>query len=690
MLREPVGSWDGGRGPVARLRSLANALGTGWPYLSAELFADADSPEQQAMQVVEPALPLAVCVLVLGYTPEFVEALLPRGASAREAVLAVAEARLDFRGRVFPYIVLPGWQPSMRWLLAIAFPSWAVHDCFVVFNLLALDGRLFVEATPLVFDRACVLRLARLPDLAEVDVYVDGAPEPLTPQDQVQAFTGQSLVFCPRGSQAPAGYQLGQVLGHADRALHPVVLPVPAGRHFCIVTDSGHRLLSFGEAAEVPSPWYIPVIMGFPAQTRVCVLGPDASEVAIAGFECAAVIALVEEGAATVGGPFACAVDCRGLLQGWSLETFGETGIPAAPFRDHLETFMPPHWQLLLEGVREEVGFLRCHDGQVIWASFVPEPDATAGAFLVENSDSEEQTSDTIVSPASSRESSPDTRDPDRQTRTSNRSRSPRRSMPPNVDACTFEGASASASPRFSTRRKDKSWGMSGCFGWLFVSTFYRQFGLSTAASSTVGADLLSCDRIRHDSPSRAWTNGRGAVPRCLPCRPLPTPCRARRPLSRGLPLEISCLGPTLLEQVVAASGDLVFFDARCLLEVLFEHFAVAASPAASLAASPPSNRTSDHGPRTLQLADLIPRSSPGFLPVQPDESAEGPNLPVQARGDLCRAPDSAPEIFELDVGQCLLPCAEADFHAVTTSVPFHLLGAPLRTSMSRRMSGCG
>ncbi|OLP77728.1 hypothetical protein AK812_SmicGene42181 [Symbiodinium microadriaticum] len=654
LLREPGRSHGGRQGPVARLRSFARFAGEPWPYLPEDQALDVDMPGTQVTDEVEEAPPLAVCILILGYSPELIEALVPIGATAETAVQAVREARVDFRSRVFAYISIPGRQPSAQWLLALAFPSWAVHDCFVAFDLLALDGRLFLEATPAVFDKACLLRIARLPEAAEVDVYVGSATVPLAPHVQVQGFTGQSVVVCPAGSRAPSAVNLAQVLSNDIRAAHRLALPAPAGKHLCIVTEDGQRLLSFRSTAEVPSPWVIPVMMGFPAQTRVCVLGPEAAEVSIAGFDCQTVIALVDEGPARISEPMACVVDCTGSCRVGRLNSS-----ESLAFRLQLSVII---WRLLClrTGVCSWKEPLRRMASSAVMMAMLSGP----------------LSSPSLVSRLSLQNMK-------QVTARSDRSRSPRRGLDPNVDACAG-CASGIRNPRRQAVRTNTVLGNHlGCFNWLFAGIFFRQMELLTAAavipSAGVPAEVLRCPN-QHERPS---FEGRGSAGAALRRRALPTPCRARTPPQRSLPLAFLCSGPTLLEQTAEFVGGTALFESRCLLEVLVEHSATRSAQAGEVFALPEERPL--HSPEALaaagrcllQLDSLIPDST--VAPPYAPSGQSGGELGGLAQDVTGEAPlrPPAPEVLCLDAGQCALPCDKADFHQATAKVPFHQLGAP-------------
>ena len=239
-----------------------------------------------------------------------------------EVIAAIRLERLDFRCRVYPHVFLPQCQPSQQWLAAYAVPSWAVTDTFALLDLSRADGRIYVEIVPSVVDRQQMLRVVKLPETADIDILVDLRADPLRADEYVPLESGCTVTFVPRGTARPGPVLLANILERdGPRVAHPIELPAPAGRHLCIVTDEGNRLLSFAEGELLPSPMMLPMLMGFPSGHRICPPRNAPNDVLLNGFYCSAVLVIAESDN-TAPEPYICIIDCRGLLQGWMIMSF--------------------------------------------------------------------------------------------------------------------------------------------------------------------------------------------------------------------------------------------------------------------------------------------------------------------------------------------------------------------------------
>ena len=539
-------------------------------------------------------------------------------ATVDEAVVAVRFARDALIGSVHPYIVLPSAQLSQGWLLAIAFPSWAVADTLVVLDLRALDARLYVEPAPSTITLQVLLRIARVSDGSNVCVYIDDGQEPIRADTEYPVRTGTCICFCRRGTPRPAYASLAQVLSIAEaRVPHPVVLPTPAGRHLCIVCDHGQEILSFAGPEVTPSPMALPSLLGAPSGSRLCIPTQPLPDVELQGKPCTAVLAIVEP-PQDQNEPCACLVDARGLLQGWMLFHFGEEGLLAEPLYDLLSTFMPPYRYLHIDGADFLAGYFCCRDGHVLGATFEPEsPPAGSEASDQEDDDSDPgQDSDRMhLDPGPN---SGDSGTGDGTDSSSERSRTPRRNNTEAVDECHHPECDCyPKAPRLRQRRRyaDVRMGSSFLlflFGTVVPSTAVQlrpaigdlrgdpsPLGLPPALRSPAGDDRTDKDKDTDRVQSRA----------------IPTPCRGRRrgeepgPAGAAVPQApvtciISAIGHcassgsgvqrrnssnsqpppeagstqlpllhTLLEESLQAETSTALFMAVTLLETLSEHF---------------------------------------------------------------------------------------------------------------------
>ena len=560
--------------------------------------------------------PLAVCVLLPQCQADKVEISLPVPASAVEAVDAVRLARAGFYSWAFPHVYLPVTQCSRRWLLALAVPSWAVLETHVVFDLIDIDARLYVTALPAFVDAGFVLRVAQIHADQAVEVYVDTAPNPMPPRGEVRTVTGMTFTFRRAGSGRRPAFELGEVLQQdVFRMPHPVELPVPEGRHLCIVDERGHQRVSFRAGELLPSPMMLPSIVGFPPPARVCVPHTPILDVVLDGFPCSAVLAIGEYPHSEE--PYVCIADCRGILQGLTTFPFGEEGLPIEQVYDVLDTFMPPHWRMQVEGADVVAGHFCCHDGQVLTVVYLPEiPSPCATEPPDEDAESENESPDPSIGTSDEENCGGSSSATDRSSAAA-RSRSPRRHRDDPVDAVSPR------SPIYTQPLACKATLIpNSCIGRLVTGICLCQAQLSAAGSADnydpYLKDTLAPGAIPQGQGFEETDDHNGC---CHPVslRTIPTPCRARetagikaRPC-RGmqdstLTRVVRTLGPkvvspagkrhssprehgsasdnqahslpradpplrTLLEKSIAAPSSEAYFLAATLLETLIEYF---------------------------------------------------------------------------------------------------------------------
>ncbi|CAE7215539.1 unnamed protein product, partial [Symbiodinium sp. KB8] len=421
-----------------------------------------------------------------------------------------------------------------------------------------------------------------------------------------------------KGSQSgrrPA-FELGEVLQQdVFRMPHPVELPVPEGRHLCIVDERGHQRVSFRAGELLPSPMMLPSIVGFPPPARICVPHTPILDVVLDGFPCSAVLAIGEHPHSEE--PYVCIADCRGILQGLTTFPFGEEGLPIEQVYEVLDTFMPPHWRIQVEGADVAAGHFCCHDGQVLTVVYLPEiPSPCATEPLDEGTESENGSPDPSIGTSDEENcggSSPAT---DRSSAAA-RSRSPRRHRDDPVDA---------VSPRSLPYAQPPA-----CKATLLHQ---NRIGRLVTGICLCQAQLSAAGLVDNYGPRMKDTPAPGAIPpgqgfeenddhsgcrHLVSLRNIPTPCRARETTGskartcRGvqdstLTRVVRTLGPkvvypagmrhgsprehgitsgnqvhsptradpplrTLLEKSIAAPRSEAYFLAATLLETLIEYF---------------------------------------------------------------------------------------------------------------------
>ena len=582
---------------------------------------------------------LTICVLTPEFEPEVVRARLTAGATQDDVLWALRRRRMDFRGRVFPMVVLPTCQAAQGWLIALAVPSWAIVDTFAYFDLRAVDGRLFAECVPSTIDRLRILRFAGLDEDGEWDVFAGDAPNPLEGLQEVAVLTGTLLTVLPRHSHRSQVPTVFEVLdGPAHWEVHPDI-PHGQGRNVCAVLDQGHRRISRVGVQSTLTEIFESLSLRADS-ARICHAHPLARDVTIKGFACQEVLAVIQPDDAGTENVFvgpACIFDCRGLLQGWLLWPFTGIGPCCADVRDLLEMFMPPSWELYIEGAsRVQNGCWPAVDGQIFWASFIPadigyEPVAEMQEDGDQPDDSSERSADASPAPA------PLGLGLGRRRR--RRSRSPRRQEDGQAGGEVRQHTSHRAgSERVLVAHSAASYGTGWCKRGLFVGALCCQFRLLTAAGfpkPVAEAGVLE-GTARPRRPRGYSGPTDGVVPTLAG---VPTPCRRRRGRRDASPLSFlrgHVPGPTLLEQSVAMVGSNAMLDACSLIEVLLEHFANDMSLVNSdMCESGHANTgLAPRVPCTIRLCDLL--------------------LPSPTGDGGCTA-----DFFDLTAGQCPLPVSE-------------------------------
>ena len=180
----------------------------------------------------------------------------------------------------------------------------------------------------------------------------------------------------------------------------------------------------------------LPGLVGFPPTARICVPRTSIQDVVLDGFPCSAVLAVGEQDTNSAE-PYVCIVDCRGILQGLTTFLFGEEGLPVELVYEILETFMPPHWRLRVDGADVAAGNFCCRDGQVLSAVYLPEiPSPCVTDSCDEDGESEHGTPDPSVDQSEDENHVGCSPDEDSGS-VPVRSRTPRRSRDDMVDSIT-------------------------------------------------------------------------------------------------------------------------------------------------------------------------------------------------------------------------------------------------------------
>ncbi|CAE7700056.1 rsmH [Symbiodinium sp. CCMP2592] len=178
-------------------------------------------------------------VLTPEYLPECIKLRLAPGQTPLAVLQAVAAARNPADSRRFQLLRQVPWQPASAFAVIIAVPTWSQNRVFVCFDCRQLDGRIFCLDVPASLTRQDILRLALLPDAADVVVYAADMPWPLLPGQRVDVSTGALIQIMtadhPHFTVVPFADWLQDSSGWNPRAS----LPGDFRDHTWILSDTG-------------------------------------------------------------------------------------------------------------------------------------------------------------------------------------------------------------------------------------------------------------------------------------------------------------------------------------------------------------------------------------------------------------------------------------------------------------------
>ncbi|CAE7629604.1 unnamed protein product [Symbiodinium sp. CCMP2456] len=574
LLEEPTPTCQRDLEALDALTIIAQEFGQPWRYWPAwrlQERLELMPPIPVFDDVIVAPVVIPVAVLTPGYAAEHfsVEVFLP--GDIRDVTLAVQAARGSRHVRRFP-ILLPALpQPSSEWLLFLAQPEWEPQAIVVVVDARVYDGRLWAIQAPQYVDHGSFLRLAGLPDGAQVTVHTSLDVGILLHFEETRLFPGQCLCVLPDGRPAPPVRVVDSMLLSTDGWGTGVAFPEPdTPACYCCVTDRGHHLY----AANAERPWAfrqeIADSCSLPVgRLQLCPAKPRVEDCTVFGWPCRTVLGV---GLNTVDSVFVI-VDCRPIMQGWSLvRTRGQVAV-----RDLLEdlgVLAPSFWEPIVHSnayfAPQTEGVLHVTEGQVVVIEYRLQA-------IEEPVEHEQDMSDI-------------------------------RAFDPDSDE-DMEGEevilrwhqATMVPPMSNTSCVSQLLALS----WLLIQT--------ATAVQLPDFDFLASGRASMCPPVSsvdALAPGPQADTSALPelgveqvhlsrRRPLPTPCRARQGQDIAAhAANVGSFGSTLLEQAAQAPTFQGFFLAATLLEVLFEHGQALAHDGRALVNPPP---------RVLSLNDCIP-----------------------------------------------------------------------------------
>ena len=325
------------------------------------------------------ALPVTVLLFTPEMTPEEVHLTVPVPCTVEDVMRMLVDECDDQRYSLFPHHVPVEPQPSQWWVAFLALPAWAAEEPVILVNLTAIDGRCFAAAAPNPVSRAQILRLADLPEDGDFDVFPFLAFEPMQADERVPLVAGGTVAIRRAGARRVAqGFFLNTMLLGGTMWLAEPDLPVPpVGNRSLLVHGHGHGLVHPRTSGFRPSVAEVAALRGAQPDT-VQIVDADLfpSNVTCLGYFCHRVFGVTFlEGNSLAEGQhhaFVAFVDCRALLQGWSLETTVDGRVRHSELIDWLDTFSPDGWQPQVDGAPVENDFLITQHGSVLVASYVP------------------------------------------------------------------------------------------------------------------------------------------------------------------------------------------------------------------------------------------------------------------------------------------------------------------------------
>ena len=356
----------------------------------------ADMDDDEADEVGLRFVQATVLLFAYEHTHEEVHLRLPVPCTVEEVVLTLAGACDAERSALFPLHVPIDPQPSQWWLAFMALPQWAQEEPLILINLSHIDGRCFVSAAPNPFRRDQLLRLAQLPDDGTYEVFAFNAFNPMEAGEEVPLVTAGCVTVRRAGARRVVqGFGLSTMLISGSTWDDSPTLPAPpSDNRGLLVHGHGHGVVHPREDGVQPSAQEVADICGTSVDSvRVVETNVEIANASCHGFHCRKVfgVSFLEDNQLASGSQHSCVafVDCRALLQGWSLELSESGRVSYSELVEWLDTFSPPDWQAQVSGAPVEDGFLLVRDGGVLTAEYAPIPSSEEDDCQTDGEDNE-------------------------------------------------------------------------------------------------------------------------------------------------------------------------------------------------------------------------------------------------------------------------------------------------------------
>ncbi|CAE7213307.1 unnamed protein product [Symbiodinium sp. CCMP2592] len=313
-------------------------------------------------------------VIVPDSLPEQIAIVLDETTTSRD-VLAVAAREVDEQRLAhFPLLLPIVPQPDSHWGTLLSLPSWAHDEPIACIDTRELDGRLFATDVPRHATKEQLCRRAGFEATEPIGVFAYGSTTPLGPDDIATFVPGGLIVISDRPDQRAQLPSLEQLLllQHSWDA-DPEIPYGPAGRHHCCVTG-GQRLITHNPQLHPELHSSIAAALQLNLEhTDILPATPPVTDAAINGHHCLSVQAIVSHFAGDKDPDLIVGLlDCRPLLQGWSLIAAPGGRTSYLDLVTVLDTFAPQGWTSRINtGDLDEAGNFQVAPGQVFTASYV-------------------------------------------------------------------------------------------------------------------------------------------------------------------------------------------------------------------------------------------------------------------------------------------------------------------------------
>ena len=318
-------------------------------------------------------LHLVCLILVVDCLPEQVEIALEPGASVDDLLNVIADHMDEARYIRYPLLRAVHPQPDRYWATVIALPSWADRENIACCDLREVDGRLFALDVPISATKDQLCRLVGI-DPQAVCVFPYGAPAPMDDAAVAEYVPGGCITFCERPFLPRPRQPLAQLLAYPHAwDPNPDIPYGPVGLRHCCVFDNGHRLVTAERVGTIELADAVARTNRIDIDLFELVRAdPRVGDAAIKGHNCQDVFAVYLRHASRGPRHPQFLVDCRPLLQGWSLHEAPNGFARHSALITELETFAPAGWQLQLDPISVTDDFFPVHDGLVVCATYVP------------------------------------------------------------------------------------------------------------------------------------------------------------------------------------------------------------------------------------------------------------------------------------------------------------------------------